>query len=149
MKEKLELMDRFFSTPINAENARKFVLPKEANVWTENGIEKFFTLVEMYVKGLPLLDIEQVMECKQDKKLVHARQFVLKIIPDVSYTCGAFVQVLIEKLNLQNEIADIPTDIKVFASCIKEGVLTYEMLKEKYNKKYMRVECHHKYCVGK
>lgn len=149
MKEKLELMDRFFSTPINAENARKFVLPKEANVWTENGIEKFFTLVEMYVKGLPLLDIEQVMECKQDKKLVHARQFVLKIIPDVSYTCGAFVQVLIEKLNLQNEIADIPTDIKVFASCIKEGVLTYEMLKEKYNKKYMRVECHHKYCIGK
>lgn len=58
MKEKLELMDSFFSTPINAENARKFVLPKEANVWTENGFEKFFTLVEMYVKGLPLLDIE-------------------------------------------------------------------------------------------
>lgn len=34
--------------------------------------------------------------------------------------------------------------LKVFASCIKEGVLTYEMLKEKYNKKYMRVECHYK-----
>lgn len=145
MKENMELMDKFFSSSINAENARKFVLSKEINIWTESGIEKFFTLVEMYVKGLSLLEIEQAMECKQDKKLLHARQFVLKIIPDVSYTCGAFVQVLIEKLNLREENSDLPTDIKVFASCIKEGVLTYEMLKEKYNKKYMRVECHYKY----
>ena len=121
-----------------------FRLSKDINIWTESGIKKFFTLVEMYVKGLSLLEIEQTMECKQDKKLLHARQFVLKIIPDVSYTCGAFVQVLIEKLNLHEENSDLPTDIKVFASCIKEGVLTYEMLKEKYNKKYMRVECHYK-----
>lgn len=144
MKENMELMDKFFSSSINAENARKFVLSKDINIWTESGIKKFFTLVEMYVKGLSLLEIEQTMECKQDKKLLHARQFVLKIIPDVSYTCGAFVQVLIEKLNLHEENSDLPTDIKVFASCIKEGVLTYEMLKEKYNKKYMRVECHYK-----
>lgn len=143
MKGKPELMDNFFSSLINSENARKFVLPKETNIWTESGIEKFFTLVEMYVKGYPLLEIEQTMVCKQDKKLLHARQFVLKIIPDVSYTCGAFVQVLIEKVNSPEEIS---TDMKVFASCIKEGVLTYEMLKEKYNKKYMRVECHRKCC---
>ncbi|MCL1627065.1 DEAD/DEAH box helicase [Bacteroides caecicola] len=142
MKEKLDLMDKFFSSMNNSENAKKFVLPKETNLWTESGVEKFFTLVEMYVKGKSLLELEQAMECKQDKKLLHARQFVLKIIPDVSYTCGAFIQVLIEK---NGPLEDIPKDMKVFASCIKEGVLTYEMLKEKYNNKYMRVECHHRY----
>lgn len=142
MKEKLDLMDKFFSSLNNSENAKKFVLPNENNPWTENSIEKFFMLVEMYIKGKSLLELEQVMECKHDKKLLHARQFVLKVIPDVSYTCGAFVQVIIEKIG---SLEDIPRDMKVFASCIKEGVLTYEMLKEKYNNKYMRVECHHRF----
>ena len=59
MKENMELMDKFFSSSINAENARKFVLSKDINIWTESGIKKFFTLVEMYVKGLSLLEIEQ------------------------------------------------------------------------------------------
>lgn len=142
MKEKLDLMDKFFSSLNNSENAKKFVLPNENNPWTENSIEKFFILVEMYIKGKSLLELEQVMECKHDKKLLHARQFVLKVIPDVSYTCGAFVQVIVEKIG---SLEDIPRDMKVFASCIKEGVLTYEMLKEKYNNKYMRVECHHRF----
>lgn len=146
MMGKPELMDHFFSNPINAGIVRKFLHPKGTDVWTGGGVEKLFMLVEMYVKGQPLQEIEQAMECKLDKKkLLHARQFVLKIIPDVSYTCGAFVQVLIEKMKLQEDIPEIPVDIKVFASCIKEGVLTYEMLKEKYSKKYMRVECHHKF----
>lgn len=145
MKGKIELMDRFFSNSINAELARKCVTPEKNANWTAGGVEKFFSLVEMYVKGQPLLKIEQAIERKQDKKLLHARQFVLKIIPDVSYTCGAFVQVLIEKLHLQASMSDVPTDMKVFASCVKEGVLTYDMLKKKYNKGYMRVECHYKY----
>ncbi len=143
---KRTLMDTFFSSLNNAETVKKIVLPKGVNSWTEGGIEKFFSLVEMYVKGKSLLEIELSMECAKDKKLLHARQFALKIIPDVSYTCGAFVQVLMKKLNQQEEI---PKDIKVFASCIKEGVLSYDMLKEKYKNKYMRVECHYRYAGTK
>lgn len=37
---------------------------------------------------------------------------------------------------------DCPNDMRVFASCVKEGVLSYEMLMKKYRGRLMRVECH-------
>lgn len=46
MKENMELMDKFFSSSINAENARKFVLSKDINIWTESGIKSSLRLLK-------------------------------------------------------------------------------------------------------
>lgn len=59
--------------------------------------------------------------------------------------CGVFVQVVLAKIEELGADFEISKDFKSFASCIKEGVLNYDMLMAKYNNKWMRVECHQKY----
>ena len=59
--------------------------------------------------------------------------------------CGVFMQVVLAKIEKSDANLEISKDFKSFASCIKEGVLNYDMLMAKYNNKWMRVECHKKY----
>ena len=74
--------------------------------------------------------------------LFDARRLVLKVIPNLSYVCGIFVQVIMEYLEIQNREDLINDEIKAFASCVREGVSSSSMLRYKVKSKYMRVEAH-------
>lgn len=101
----------------------------------------FFKIIAKYIGGAPLVEIEKMIG-KKDKKLQKARHFVINVIPNFSYFCGVFVMVLRHKVEDVDDTVELPKDVLAFASCIKEGVSSYQMLLKKYQNKWMRVECH-------
>lgn len=107
------------------------------------GLDLFFKIVTEYIGGSPLVEIEKMMG-KNDKKLKEARNFVINVIPNFSFFCGVFVMVLRHKVEEVDNTVELPKDVLAFASCIKEGMSSYKMLLEKYQNKWMRVECHNK-----
>ena len=125
---------------------RKTMGMGENQLWDKFSVEQLFAIVEAYISGASLLDIENRLTTKLDVFLKNARVFVIKVIPSISYMCGIIIQVLLawlEKRGVTRE--DCPNDLRVFASCVKEGVFSYDMLMVKYRGRQMRVECHNKY----
>lgn len=55
------------------------------------------------------------------------------------------VQVILEKVKNEDIKVEPSNDVKTFASCIKEGVSSYDMLMYKHKNKYMRIQCHYEY----
>lgn len=128
------------------EQAKKLVNLSADDTWTADGIISLFRLVEMYITGCNYVEIESNCNCRKKNFVDNARIFVLRVIPEISYMCGVFVQVVLAKIAEHGLEVDLSKDFKSFASCIKEGVLDHNMLMAKYNNKWMRVECHQKYC---
>lgn len=139
------IFPNLFHSKIVEEHAKKLVgLPADVE-WTADAIEKLCHLVEMYISGCNYEEIESKCNCKKKDFVDNARIFVLRVIPEISYMCGVYVQVVLAKMESLGAEFEISKDFKSFASCIKEGVLNYDMLMAKYNNKWMRVECHKKY----
>jgi hypothetical protein len=135
-----------FHSNIIEEQAKKLVGLSVNHVWTADAIKSLFSLVQMYIKGCNYEEIDTNCCCKRKNYVDNARIFVLKVIPEISYMCGVFVQVILAKIEEHGDELELSKDFKSFASCIKEGVLDYDMLMAKYKNKWMRVECHQKYC---
>lgn len=144
LSENPDLMKSLLYNDLAEEKAKVVVGLNVANDWNQESIEKLFKLVEMYVNGEPLVNIELEITGAKKTYLEKARNFVLRVIPSISYLCGTFVQILLVKLE-NHGVEDIPNDVKTFASCVKEGVINYDMLMTKYHNKWMRVECHNKF----
>lgn len=146
LTENYGVIDILLGNEFGSITIKKTLGMKEDQPWDKATVEKLFNLVRAYVNGVTLLEVEQGLRTKPDAYLKNARVFAIKVIPSVSYICGSLIQVLLlwlDKHGVSKE--DCPNDMKVFASCVKEGVLCYDMLMEKYRGKQMRVECHHKY----
>lgn len=138
-----ELVDKLLGNEFAGSIIRDTIGMNENQSWDEYTVTKLFTIVGAYVSGAALLDVERGLKVKIDSYLKTARVFAIKVIPSVSYICGTVIQVLLlwmEKNGVSRE--DCPNDMRVFASCVKEGVLSYEMLMKKYRGRLMRVECH-------
>ena len=106
-----------------------------------------FVSSKLYMKGENLYGIEHYLFGKVETFLPQARKFVLRIIPTFSYLAGIFIQVIIAKMQSLG-MTEISNDVKTFASCVKEGVISFDMLMAKYKNKWMRVECHQKFKIG-
>lgn len=107
-------------------------------------IEIIYSCTGSYMIGKCLYDIELELTRTKDGFLKKARKFVLRAIPEISYIAGVLIQIVITKMQHLG-IDEVSNEVKTFASCIKEGVTSYDMLMAKYANKWMRVECHQKF----
>lgn len=139
------IFSKLFHSKIVEEQAKKLVGLSTADAWTADAVESLFNLVEMYITGCNYDEIETICKCREKDFVDNARVFVLRVIPEISYMCGVFVQVVLATIEEHGAELELSKDFKSFASCIKEGVLDHDMLMTKYNNKWMRVECHQKY----
>lgn len=140
-----DIFSMLFHSNIVEEQAKKLVGLSADDVWTADAITSLFNLVQMYIKGCNYEEIDTNCCCKRKTFVDNARIFVLRVIPEISYMCGVFVQVVLAKIEENGAELELSKDFRSFASCIKEGVPNHDMLMAKYNKKWMRVECHQKY----
>jgi hypothetical protein len=79
--------------------------------------------------------------------LTKARNFSIRLIPELSFSFGLLTMIIIEKTQ-QAGIAKevIPWTLKALASCIREGFDEVEKLFFKYNNRIRsRVEAHSKF----
>jgi hypothetical protein len=98
----------------------------------------------MYINGSTLKRISSILNEKPaDNYLTATRKFVLKVIPELSYAFSVLAMVHIQYLkDIGWDDVVIPTNIKNFATYLKEGVTSDEMLKYKTKHHLMRVEAH-------
>lgn len=140
-----DIFSMLFHSNIVEEQAKKLVGLSADAVWTTDAIISLFNLVHIYIKGCNYEEIDTKCCCKKKDFVDNARIFVLRVIPEISYMCGVFVQIVLAKIEEHGAELELSKDFKSFASCIKEGVLNHDMLMAKYKNKWMRVECHQKY----
>jgi len=121
---------------------------------TDKILEKLPTLRNLlfqYIKGESLQKINQSILGPNDLYLTKARNFSIRLIPEISFSFGFLSMVIIEKAQQQSiERNDIPWTLKALASCIREGFDEVEKLFFKRNKQLKtRVETHTKYLQAK
>jgi ATP-dependent RNA helicase DOB1 len=104
-----------------------------------------------YINGMPLNKINDMIPesgtVDGTTYLKKARNFVLKIVPELSFGFGIITMIMIEKAKQKGiNKREIPMNIRVLASCIREGFDDSEKLYFKRNMKLlMRVETHEIY----
>lgn len=117
---------------------------QELNV---NFIRKLYAVLKQYVMGCDLQTIGASFdESKNDPYLTQTRKFVIKVLPELSYAFSVLAMVHIQVLKefyLLEE--DIPMIVKNFATYLKEGVTSEDMLRFKTERRMMRVEAHRRF----
>lgn len=108
-------------------------------------------ILKMYIQGMPLNElnakIPDVNRVDKSPYLIKSRNFVNRLVPELSFGFGLLSMIIIEKAKQKNiDKNNIPMDIRVLASCIREGVDSSEKLFfKKNNNLLMRVETHLKF----
>lgn len=108
-------------------------------------------ILKEYVKGQPLNElnakIPDVKRVDNTGYLIKARNFVNRLVPELSFAFGLISMIIIEKSrHIGKEKQDLPMDIRVLASCIREGFDTSaKLFYKKNNQLLMRVETHKKF----
>ena len=119
----------------------------EEEVLDADDIENLNYLMQLYLHGSTYMEIYEELNVKRpDAYMTAARKFVLKIIPELSYAFSVLTMVLIQFIQDHEGVdAEIPENVKNFATYFKEGVTSESMLRYKTKGKLMRVECHNNY----
>lgn len=108
-------------------------------------------ILKNYVQGLPLNELNAIIpdvnRVDNTGYLIKARNFINRLVPELSFCFGLFSLVVSEmakQKGIDNE--DISWEIKVLASCIREGFdSSSKLFFKKNNKLLLRVETHLKY----
>lgn len=106
-------------------------------------------LMVQYVEGVPLASIEKTVLHKDEKLNKHlnkGRKIALRLIPALAYVCSLIDQIFINKAKRLG-YTNMSDEVLHFASCIKEGVSTKQMLLSKADHRWMRVETHQKFAA--
>ena len=109
------------------------------------------SILKNYIQGMPLNELNnQIPDINRPDKtryLIKARNFANRLVPELSFGLGLLSMVLTEISKQQGlERQDIPWDIRVLASCIREGFDSSSKLFYKRNNRLtMRVETHLKF----
>lgn len=140
------LLDALFQDRNSNNSTKGFFKISEDTPWTSEGVISLIELVRMYIDGCPLdaLDAKTYYK-RSEKHLKNARKFMLRTMYEFSYICGLIVMVILERAKNDGVEIEPSKDVKTFASCVKEGVSSHDMLMYKYKNKYMRVQCHYEY----
>ncbi len=107
-------------------------------------------LLELWMGGFTLLELEKVFGTKEHllRKCENAREFVLRIVPELSYIFGlpALIQQAIWAEDDKDTI-DLPLTLKMLGSCVKEGFDTVDKIILRHIRKSeaSRVEIHEEY----
>ena len=105
-------------------------------------------ILKEYVRGMPLNELNKripdINRADKTSYLLKARNFVNRLVPELSFALGLFSMTLVEKAKQHGIVKeDIPWDIKALGSCIREGVdSSSKLFHKKNNKLSMRVETH-------
>lgn len=101
------------------------------------------SLLIEYVTGATYEQLEALIPAKSDSFLNNSRNFVLRLIPDISFAFGLFALTIIEMKRLDDTEAEISMYIKVLASCVREGFDEVQKLFYRYdNPQTSRVRIH-------
>ena len=105
-------------------------------------------ILKNYIQGMPLNklnnQIPDVNRTDSSIYLIKTRNFVNRLVPELSFGLGLFSIVLTEKAKqLGIEKQKIPWDIRILASCIREGFdSSSKLFYKKNNRLLLRVETH-------
>lgn len=143
-------IEKIFMKKSTMDQIRRSVgLRKEANI-SEILLKlpQLADILKKYVQGLPLNELDaRIPDVKTPDNtgyLLKARNFVNRLVPELSFSFGLLSIILMEKAKQQGlEKEDIPWNIRVLASCIREGFdSSSKLFYKKDNKLLMRVETH-------
>ncbi|TGL15525.1 DEAD/DEAH box helicase [Leptospira meyeri] len=154
-------INKYFDIIIETDNAIEnlFARPGSINVihkilnipFSENSFESIYqnfhkikNIVNMWIIGETIEEIDRNIEGDPLPHCGKGRQFVLKLIPDLSFALSVFV-LIVKELSIEEGIEDskIPILLKILPSCIREGVNSPEKLAYKsIMHNLSRVTCH-------
>lgn len=108
---------------------------------------ELYTLTKLWMSGENLMTIETQIHTKVSKHCDSARNFTLKLIPDLSFVFGIYSMVLKEKWSeLGEDPETMPLSLRTLASIVREGVDSVEMLAFRYiNPSLSRIQCHEEF----
>ncbi|TGL55285.1 DEAD/DEAH box helicase [Leptospira wolffii] len=120
----------------------------------ENSIESVYqnffkirNILNMWISGETIEVIDRNIEGDPQPHCGKGRQFVLKLIPDLSFALSVFT-LIVKELSNEEGIDDskIPIQLKILPSCIREGMnsaekLAYKLLMHNLS----RVTCHNNF----
>lgn len=149
-----KLIESIFTKPSTIVQIKKAIgLRIEAD--TSDILDRIDTLRQIimgYIQGMPLNELNSIIpdttsQRGEDPYLLKSRSFVNRLVPELSFGFGLISMIITEKAKLQNMDKEILSmDIKVLASCIREGVDSSDKLFfKKKNNLLMRVDAHLKY----
>lgn len=155
LKSNNSFLERIFTKPNILGQIKRTVGLKYNEEYMSNEIlEKIDTLTEVlkhYIQGIPFNELNDLIpnSVRPDSSpyLIKSRNFVIRLIPELSFSFGLLSMVIIEKAKQKGiEKDSLPWNIRVLASCIREGFDSSEKLFfKKRNNLSMRVETHVKY----
>ncbi|QOG01078.1 DEAD/DEAH box helicase [Flavobacterium sp. MDT1-60] len=145
-----ERIDRLFTARgAKYQMARALNLDKEGFTLEEiaENFSKLKPILQAYLGGSDYFVIEGMITGRSDNFLLKARHFILKLVPHFSFAFGVFSITAREKWNAEDEEADeIPDEIKLLATLIREGFDSVEKLNYKLeNSRIGRVELHNSF----
>jgi ATP-dependent RNA helicase DOB1 len=158
----IELIDWFFHWLQNSNDCLNKIYTKQSTIEQlkkvtglkdVSEINKNLTLVKnilkQYVQGNSLAQIDKSIPGDTSLHLTKARNFVIRLVPEISFSFGLLSMIIIEKARQQGiNKKDLPLTIKVLASCIREGFDEVDKLFYKRNNHLLlRVETHKKYML--
>ncbi|AIG04107.1 DEAD/DEAH box helicase [Pseudomonas proteolytica] len=122
---------------------------KDDNSRGKYAAEIIFPLLELWMSGHTLASIEASTGTQINKvgKCEFAREFVLRIIPELSYIFGLPNQIFRAITVDRGEDIESPVGLNCLALCVKEGLNSVEKvaLREISKKRLARRELHRKY----
>jgi hypothetical protein len=122
---------------------------KDDNSRGKHAAEILFPLLELWMAGHTLASIEASTGTPIHKvgKCEFAREFVLRIIPELSYIFGLPNQIFRAITVDRGEDLESPVGLNCLALCVKEGLDSVEKvaLREISKKRLARRELHRKY----
>lgn len=142
--EKPYLLEQLLLTERSKRAVRKLLEGNEEKHLTQDGIKRLELLLEMYVSGATLAEINKEVEGEVEQTLLDgARLFVLKVLPLVSFAFSTLsMSVISYAASKGYDEKDISDEVTNFAIYLKEGVLNGAMLYHKTQHHKMRVETH-------
>lgn len=87
-------------------------------------------LLDLWMMGASLVEIENAFgtESRLLGKCENAREFVLRLIPELAYLFGLPAQILLASWAEDEDPADLPLHLKTLGSCVREGFDSTEKL---------------------
>lgn len=150
IKDNPSFLLKIFSKHTTLEQIKKVLgLKPEAEISDiTNRIDLMKDILQHYVLGIPLNELDakipNVNRPDRSAYLGKARKFVNRLVPELSFGLGLLSMVLLEKAK-QNSIenANISWDVRILASCVREGFdSASKLFYKKDNNLLMRVETH-------
>ncbi|MDW3191995.1 MAG: DEAD/DEAH box helicase [Cytophagales bacterium] len=113
----------------------------------KNGLATLKDLLNEYILGANMEKLDSLIPGKSDPFLTKTRNFIIRLIPEVSFAFGLLSMVIIEKAKQNGKVKeDLSMNIRFLASCIREGVESSTKLFFKRNFKMIsRVQTHAAY----